>query len=62
MNIDWSELRAQKRILNYMATMQVFNQETKQKIEGVIQLLDAIQDCAVDTKEATEHEVFGDMT
>lgn len=62
MDIDWEILRRQKATLVHLACTDVFNQQTQQDIMGVVHLLDAIQDCAVDTKEATINEVFGDMT
>lgn len=61
MKIDWYELRQQKATLLRLIKTTVFNQGVEQDLEGVIHLLDAIQDCAVNTGEATEQEVFGDI-
>lgn len=61
MSIDWVMLRAQKATLQRLSRMQILGVGTKQNLEGIINLLDAIQDCAVDTKEATEVEVFGEL-
>jgi len=52
LNIDWALLREQKEwLLNFDCD----------EAEGLIMLLDAIQDKAVDCREATEEEVFGEL-
>ena len=50
MKIDWELLRKQKEWL-----MQ-FNRE---EADGLLSLIDAIQDNAVNSKEFTEEEIFG---
>ena len=49
--IDWAELREQK--------LKLLRQDPDLHDDGLICLIDAIQDCAVDNDIATEEEVFG---
>ena len=52
MNIDWTLLRAQKEWL-----LQFDNEQA----QGLVNLLDHLQDDAVDSGEFTETEVFGEQ-
>lgn len=56
--IDWALLREQKFFLLDL-TDEVDGKE-RELLEGVVSLIDAIQDAAVDEGIATELEVFGD--
>lgn len=62
--INWKLLREQKITLIGESSRA---QETDRPVlfnvlEGVIALLDALQDAAVDDEIATELEIFGDLT
>lgn len=57
MNLDWALLRQQKDWL--YSKIRVASPDINM-IEGLISLLDHIQDYAIDNGEATEREVFGD--
>ena len=57
MNIDWKLLREQKLFLYSMADSPSEWQRTN--AWGLLALLDALQDQAVDSGEASEEEVFG---
>lgn len=54
--IDWSELRNQKRFLLKMESN--VNGEDLGNLEGIINLIDAIQDYAVDEMGINENDVF----
>lgn len=56
MNLDWALLRRQK-----IALLELSLPEKDDKlIQGIIHIIDAIQDYAVDHGDATEQEVFGE--
>lgn len=57
LNIDWKLLRDQKLFLYSMADSPSAWQRTN--AWGLINLLDDIQDRAVDSGDATEEQVFG---
>lgn len=53
-NIDWVLLRDQKQAL-----LQCISNEDDTLLEGLLSLIDHIQDSAVETNQYTELEVFG---
>jgi hypothetical protein len=57
MKIDWKLLRDQKLFLYALADSP--NDHQRSNAWGLINLLDALQDDAVDSGEASEEEVFG---
>jgi hypothetical protein len=58
-NIDWSELRNQKTILlQTINAEQGGNAEMLKELDGIVHLIDAIQDFAVDVLKIPEMEVF----
>lgn len=63
MNIDWELLRKQKVWLLLLAR-KAFNNpdawtdEDREMFDGLINLIDGIQDYAIDNGDATEQEVF----
>lgn len=59
MKIDWKLLRAQKAEL--LAQVMQGKQMSMGAADGLLHLLDAIQDEAVAEEEATELEVFGPL-
>ncbi len=60
-NMNWELLRQQKRSLVELRLGSVVTAEQAESIEGMINFLDYIQDQVVDTGQATEIAVFGDM-
>ncbi len=58
MQYDWPLLRAQKQLLLALCD-RACSPEEAELLEGVVCLLDALQDAAVDNGEATEEAVFG---
>ncbi len=59
--MNWELLRQQKRSLVELRLGSVVTAEQAESIEGMINFLDYIQDQVVDTGQATEIAVFGDM-
>jgi hypothetical protein len=58
--INWKLLRRQKTSLVSLATLgKTVTGEDCEAIDGILNLIDAIQDRAVDGEQATEREVFG---
>jgi len=58
--IDWIELRAHKaELLNIRGRIR--GHETREALDGVIHLIDALQDHAVDHLGVAEEEVFGNL-
>ena len=55
--IDWVLFRAQKQTLDKLIDSGV----CPEMLEGVLHLMDRIQDAAVECGEATEEEVFGEL-
>jgi hypothetical protein len=49
--IDWSELRNQKRLLLETINNDSVSPEHKEALEGILSLIDAVQDYAVDEVE-----------
>ena len=60
-NINWQLLREQKERLFLDCNSKFFKPEQQEDIEGMLSLLDCIQDAAVADGIATEEEVFGLM-
>jgi len=56
-NIDWALLRKQKLSL-LEVTIPYFG-ETEDNLNGILHLIDNIQDCTVESGKWTEKEVFG---
>jgi hypothetical protein len=60
--IDWKLLRKQKRLLLQVINNDNVNFKEKEALEGILNLIDAIQDYAVDDAQiVTEIEVFGKL-
>jgi len=57
-NINWKLLREQKE---YCINEANNNQEATNIYDGLIHLIDALQDAAVNDGLATENEVFGEL-
>lgn len=57
--IDWKLLKEQKSIL-FDIIQDIDDAEKVNALEGIIYLIDAIQDYAVDELEIDEQTVFGD--
>jgi len=55
--IDWSELRNQKRLL-ILANDKLVDQEQKDAIEGILNLIDAVQDYAVDEMGMNSNDIY----
>ncbi len=62
-NIDYELLRLQKQQLLGLVTSEFspINPDQHAAIEGIITLIDSIQDCAVDNEIFSESEVFGNL-
>lgn len=60
-NINWKLLREQKSVLNEMRSENNYNTENHEKtaLSGVVHLIDALQDLAVDNYGVDELTVFG---
>ena len=57
--IDWSQLKKQKQVLLYISnTSKALTIGQKDDLIGIIHLIDAIQDYAVDSMGLSEEEVF----
>ena len=56
LGINWKLLREQK-----LAVLQCINSNEDELLQGVVNLLDYLQDTAVDTNQKTKLEVFGEM-
>jgi hypothetical protein len=59
MNLDWKLLREQKSLLLVLAQGGKTTVEETELLQGVVNLMDCLQDYALDNGEATELEVFG---
>lgn len=59
--MDWELLRAQKRALVELRAGSVVTLEQEQGLEGILNLIDFIQDQVVDSGQEPENVVFGDM-
>jgi hypothetical protein len=59
--IDWEQLRVQKDTL-ILHSLNVQDVSVVEKIQGVVHLIDALQDAAVYSGYKTEEEVFGKRT
>lgn len=57
MKIDWTKLRKQKETLIYV--IMSVPKEIAEDLDGILNLIDSIQDKAVEDGTATEEEVFG---
>lgn len=60
-NINYDALRTQKHIL-LTKVLKTLNKEDSEEMEGLLNLIDTIQDNAVELKQKTELEVFGRLT
>lgn len=62
-NTDYGLLRLQKEQLLGLVTSDFspINPEQRKAINGIINLIDNIQDCAVDNDIFSESEVFGNL-
>ena len=56
LGINWRLLRDQK-----LAVLQCINSDEDELLQGVLHLLDYLQDTAVDTGQKTKLEVFGEV-
>jgi len=58
---DWKSLQEQKQNLVELAVSfnKVTDQDTTEKLDGIIHFLDSIQDNAVESGIWTEEEIFG---
>jgi len=56
--IDWLELRNQKRLLLETINNDAVSPEHKEALEGILSLIDAVQDYAVDEMGMSEEDVF----
>lgn len=59
MKLDWKLLREQKTTLLVLAHGGKTTLQEAEHLDGVVNLIDRIQDDALDSGEATELEVFG---
>jgi hypothetical protein len=59
MKLDWELLRAQKLWLLNVADKST-NPDDQSAVDGILSMMDCIQDEAVENGDATEAEVFGD--
>ena len=56
--IDWDMLKGQKRILLEVINKDELNPEEKEGLEGILSLIDSLQDAAVDDFGLAENLVF----
>jgi hypothetical protein len=59
--IDWKMLRKQKKDLLKVINNDSVSPKEKESLEGIMSLIDHIQDYAVDTCELSERKVFGKL-
>lgn len=59
MNIDFEALREQKMVLLKIAN-RTQNPENRDALDGIVHLLDAVQDQVVNSGQLTEAQVFGE--
>lgn len=59
--MDWNLLRLQKLCLIKMMNSDVLSIEFANSLDGIVNLIDCIQDSAVEDCVATKEEVFGDL-
>lgn len=59
--IDWELLRVQKRVIIELSAMGCFTTEDYDAFEGLLNLLDALQDYAVDEMGMKDEDVFGQL-
>lgn len=57
-NIDWKLLREQKRDLYHIAISKNYMDPLNRSLNGILHLLDSLQDFAVDEMGISEEEVF----
>lgn len=60
-NMDWNLLREQKQTLLEMEARHGLSKREKETISGMINLLDNLQDTAVDELGVSEETVFGKL-
>lgn len=58
-NINWGDLRTQKQTL--VQVLMHRNTEEALRLEGILCMIDKLQDCAVSFLHLSETEVFGDL-
>ena len=58
--IDWELLKEQKQTLLEISVMGCFTEKDYEHFEGLLSLIDTLQDYAVDELEIDEQTVFGD--
>lgn len=56
--MDWSLLRNQKRTLISVMSKHILDEQENDYLQGIVHLIDALQDFAVDELEKDESEVF----
>lgn len=59
LRFDWRLLRTQKRLLVGLQSGKIVTNDQAEAVEGILNLLDAIQDQSVERGYATSREVFG---
>jgi microcompartment protein CcmK/EutM len=59
--MDWELLRKQKLVLVELRTGSVVTAEQEESLEGILNLIDFIQDQVVDSGQESEAVVFGNM-
>lgn len=59
--IDWGLLRKQKLDLLKVINNDSVSPKEKESLEGILLLIDSVQDYAVDTCELPERKVFGKL-
>jgi hypothetical protein len=59
--IDWTLLRKQKKDLLKVINKDTVSPKEKESLEGIMFLIDSIQDYAVDTCELPERKVYGNL-
>ena len=62
MRVDWKMLRKQKLDLLNVIVIRDIGGKQLESLQGILHLLDALQDEAVEQGEASEEEVFGKAT
>lgn len=58
-NLDWELLREQKLALYDVAYSSDCSLKVTRALEGLISLLDHLQDSAIESQQSTELDVFG---
>lgn len=61
LDIDFEQLRYQKTLLVEISISTHTTEISKNKAEGLLSIIDAIQDYAVESQFLNEEEIFGDL-